>query len=395
MALRLTTAGESHGPAVAAVLEGVPAGLALDPAAVDALLARRQRGHGRGARMRIERDRVEVLGGLRGGRTLGSPLLLVVRNRDDSLERLPPVTRPRPGHADLAGMLKMETPDARGILERASARSTAALVAAGAVAEALLSACGVEVAGFCVSVGGVEAATLPARIPALRAARDRSDFLCPDASVEGAMRSLVDAARAAGDTVGGVVEVWADGVPPGLGDFRVAAARLDGRIAAAMLRIPALKGVEIGDGFALAGAPGSAAHDPILPPARGGFPRRGSNRAGGIEGGMTNGERVVVRGAMKPLSSLRDGLPSVDALTGRPAAGARQRSDTCAVPAASVVAEAAVALELAAALLEKTGGDTLGEVRRNLDAYLAAARGVFGRPRRRRRAAGRRGRAAR
>ena len=375
--LRLTTAGESHGPAVAAVLEGVPAGLVFDVSAIDAMLARRQRGHGRGARMKIERDRVEVLGGIRGGRTLGSPLLLVVRNRDASLERLPPVTRPRPGHADLAGMLKMATPDARAVLERASARSTAALVAAGAVAEALLSACGVEVAGFCVSVGGAEASAIPARIPALRAARDRSDFLCPDPAADAPMRAIVDAARAAGDTVGGVVEVWADGVPPGLGDFRVASARLDGRLAAAMLRIPALKGVEIGDGFALARAPGSAAHDGILPPARGGLPRRSSNRAGGIEGGMTNGERVVVRGAMKPLSSLRDGLPSVDSRTGRASRGARQRTDTCAVPAASVVAEAAVALELAAALLEKTGGDTLEEVRRNLDGYLAAARRVF------------------
>ena len=383
--LRLTTAGESHGPAVAAVLEGVPAGLPLDAAAIDAMLARRQRGHGRGARMKIERDRVEVLGGIRGGRTLGSPLLLVVRNRDASLERLPPVTRPRPGHADLAGMLKMATPDARAVLERASARSTAALVAAGAVAEALLSACGVEVAGFCVSVGGAEASAIPARIPALRAARDRSDFLCPDPDADAPMRAIVDAARAAGDTVGGVVEVWADGVPPGLGDFRVASARLDGRLAAAMLRIPALKGVEIGDGFALARAPGSAAHDGILPPVRGGLPRRSSNRAGGIEGGMTNGERVVVRGAMKPLSSLRDGLPSVDSRTGRPSRGARQRTDTCAVPAASVVAEAAVALELAAALLEKTGGDTLDEVRRNLDGYLAAARRVFAPAGRRRR----------
>jgi len=381
MTLRLSTAGESHGPATAAVLEGIPAGVRLDPAEVDALLARRQRGHGRGARMRIERDRVEILGGIRGGRTLGSPLLLVVRNRDASLERLPPVTRPRPGHADLAGMLKMGTRDARDVLERASARSTAAQVAAGAVAQALLRECGVEVAGFCLSVGGVEAATLPEGIPGLRAARDANAFLCPDPGVEAAMRSLVDRARAAGDTVGGLVEVWAEGVPPGLGDFRVAGDRLDGRLAAAVMRIPAMKGVEIGDGFALARVPGSGAHDAILPAARGrGLPRRGSNRAGGVEGGMSNGERIVVRAAMKPLSSLREGLPSVDAVTGEVGPGARQRSDTCAVPAASVVAEAAVALELAAALLEKTGGDTLAEVRRNLEAHLAAARRVFAAP---------------
>jgi chorismate synthase len=376
---------------VVAVLEGIPAGLRVDAAAVDAVLARRQRGHGRGARMRIERDRAEFLGGLRGGRTLGDPLVLVVRNRDASLERLPAVTRPRPGHADLAGMLKMGTRDARDVLERASARSTAALAAAGAVAALLLRECGVEVAGFCRSVGTAEARALPRGIPALRRARDRSDLLCPDPAATEAMRAVVDAARAAGDTAGGVVEVWADGVPPGLGDFRTFDGRLDGRLAAALMRIPAIKGVEIGLGFAAAALPGSRAHDPILPAGPGRrFPRRDGNRAGGIEGGMTNGERVVVRAAMKPLSSLRDGLPSVDARTGRAAPGARQRSDACAVPAASVVAECAVALELAAALLEKTGGDTLAEVRRNLAAYLAAAGRVFprrtssGRRRRRR-----------
>jgi len=382
MALRLSTAGESHGPAVAAVLEGVPAGLPVPAAAVDAFLARRQRGHGRGGRMRIERDRVEILAGLRFGRTLGDPLLLLVRNRDAVLERLPPVTRPRPGHADLAGMLKMGTSDARDVLERASARSTAALVAAGAVASLLLAECGVEVAGFCLSLGEVEAARIPASLAALRRARDGSPFLCPDPSATGAMTALVDGARAAGDTVGGVVEVRADGVPPGLGDFRVAEARLDGRLAAALMRIPAVKGVEIGLGFEAARRPGSEAHDPILPAGRGGLPRRSSNRAGGIEGGMSNGERVVVRAAMKPLSTLRTPLPSVDAVTGDAGTGATERSDVCAVPACSVVAEAAVALELASALLEKTGGDSLAEVKRNLAAYLRAARGVFAPPRR-------------
>jgi chorismate synthase len=380
MALRCVTAGESHGPAVVAILEGIPAGLRVDADGVDAVLARRQRGYGRGGRMRIERDRVELLGGLRGGRTLGDPLVLVVRNRDDSLERLAPVTRPRPGHADLAGMLKMQTRDARDVLERASARSTAALAAAGAVAALLLRECGIEVAGFCRSVGTVEAASVPGGIPALRRARDASEFLCPDPSVRGAMKALVDAARAAGDTAGGVVEVWADGVPPGLGDFRTLEGRLDGRLAAALMRIPAIKGVEIGLGFEAARRPGSEAHDPILPAGRGGrFPRREGNRAGGIEGGMTNGERVVVRAAMKPLSTLRRALPSVDAATGKACSGALQRSDVCAVPAASVVAECAVSLEVAAALLEKTGGDTVAEVRRNLAAYVAAAGRVFAR----------------
>ena len=327
--------------------------------------------------MKIERDRVEILGGLRAGRTLGDPLLLLVRNRDDTLERLPPVTRPRPGHADLAGMLKMGTRDARDILERASARSTASLVAAGAVAALFLRDCGVEVAGFCRSVGTAEAARVPGSLRALRARRDGSPFLCPDPSVGTEMTAQVDRAKAAGDTVGGIVEVWADGVPPGLGDFRVPDFRLDGRLAAALMRIPAVKGVEIGLGFAATRLPGSMSHDPILPAARGGFPRRDGNRAGGIEGGMTNGERLVLRAAMKPLSTLREALPSVDAVTGAAVRGAFQRTDTCAVPACSVVAEAAVALELAAALLEKTGGDSMAEVRRNLRAYLAAARRVF------------------
>jgi len=373
--LRLATAGESHGEAVAAVLEGIPAGLAVDLATVDLLLARRQGGHGRGARMRIESDRVEVPAGLRAGRTLGSPLLLLVRNRDATLERLPPVHRPRPGHADLAGMLKMGTRDARDVLERASARWTASLVAAGAVASLLLRECGIEVSGFTVSVGPVAGSAFPEAMAALRKARDVSAFYCPDPSVEAAMVAVVDGAKASGDTLGGVVEVRADGVPPGLGDFRTREGRLDARLAAALMGIPAMKAVEIGDGISAAVRPGSGVHDAILPGD--GLPRRSSNRAGGIEGGMTNGERVVVRAFMKPLSSLREALPSVDALTGEAAPAATQRSDTCAVPAASVVAEAAVALEITAALLEKTGGDSMDEVRRNLDAYLEAARRVF------------------
>ena len=380
MALRCVTAGESHGPAVVAVLEGLPAGLRVPAAAVDAVLARRQRGYGRGGRMRIEHDRVEFLGGLRAGRTLGNPLVLAIRNVDATLERLPPVTRPRPGHADLAGMLKMQTRDARDVLERASARSTASLSAAGAVAEVLLRELGIEVAGFCRSIGVDRALRVPEGLAELRRARDRSDFFCPDGKRDEAMRASVDGAKARGDTVGGIVEVWADGVPPGLGDFRVLDGRLDGRLAAALMRIPAIKGVEIGAGFESTLHPGSLVHDPILPAGRGErFPRRGSNFAGGIEGGMSNGERIVVRAAMKPLSTLRRALPSVDAATGRASAGALQRSDVCAVPAASVVAECAVALEIAAALLEKTGGDTLDEVRRNLAAYLGAAGRVFGR----------------
>ncbi len=381
MTLRLTTAGESHGPALLAILEGLPAGLAVDAAAVDAALARRQRGYGRGGRMRIESDAVEILAGLRGGRTLGSPLALMVRNRDATLERLPPVTRPRPGHADLAGMLKLGTVDARDVLERASARSTAATTAAGAVAALLLGEAGMRVLGFCRSVGHVEAGTVPDDPDALAAARDGSDFLCPDPAADGPMRAAVDGAREAGDTLGGIVEVRAVGVPAGLGDFRTAAARLDGRLAQALMALPAVKGVEIGLGFAAAAVRGSAAHDPILPAGPGGgVPRREGNRAGGIEGGVTNGGPVVVRIAMKPLSSLRNPLPSVDALTGEAAPAATQRSDVCAVPALSVIAEAAVALVLADALLEKTGGDTLAEVLARLDAHRAAAARLFPAP---------------
>jgi chorismate synthase len=279
-------------------------------------------------------------------------------------------------------MLKMGTRDARDVLERASARSTAALVAAGAVASLLLRECGIEAAGWCVSLGEVRAEVPPLDLPSLRAARDASPFLCPDHAVTAAMTALVDGAKAAGDTVGGVVEVRVEGVPPGLGDFRVPEGRLDGRLAAALMRIPAVKGVEIGLGFEAARRPGSAAHDPILPARRGGFPRRSSNRAGGIEGGMSNGEPIVLRAAMKPLSTLRSPLASVDAVTGEAGSGATERSDVCAVPACSVVAEAAVALEVAAALLEKTGGDSMAEVARNLRAYLRAARGVFAAPRR-------------
>ncbi|MHC4923450.1 MAG: chorismate synthase [Planctomycetota bacterium] len=375
--IRLTTAGESHGRALVAILEGVPAGLALSPEHVDPMLARRQKGYGRGGRMRIESDCVDILTGMRGGVTLGSPLSLVIHNNDATLERLPPVTRPRPGHADLAGMLKMNTKDARDILERTSARSTAVLVAAGAVTARFLGEFGITVDGFCRSIGGVEAKSIPDERSALLESRDGSDFFCPDAAVADAMREAVDVAKADGDTLGGLVEVRADGVPPGLGHFRSPDEKIDGRLAVALMGIPAMKAVEIGDGFRVAGVRGSEAHDAILPSAGGGVPQRGTNRAGGVEGGMTNGQRVVVRAAMKPLSSLRESLPSVDAETGAADVGARQRSDVCAVPAASVVAEAAVALVLAEALLEKTGGDTMDEVRRNLEAYRAAADGLF------------------
>ncbi len=347
MAFALTTAGESHGPALVGILTGVPAGLVLDRAAIDADLARRQEGYGRSPRQRIEQDRVEVLAGLRHGRTLGTPLALVVRNADHknwtwgmspwppegepSGKGKEPVTLPRPGHADLPGVMKYGLADVRDALERASARHTAVLVAAGAVAKALLRELGIEVAGREVEIGGADG--------------------------EAEMRAAMDAAKADRDTLGGVVEVRATGVPPGLGSYASRETRLDARLAAALMGIQAVKGVEVGDGFALARLRGSEAHDEIEP----GLKRR-SNRAGGLEAGVTNGEELVVRAAMKPLPTLMKPLRSADLETGEPAQALVERSDVAAVEALAVVAEAAVAWELARAAEEKFGGDALGDL---------------------------------
>ena len=353
MTLELATAGESHGPALVAIVSGLPAGLALDKAAIDADLRRRQEGYGRSPRQQIETDEVEVLAGLRHGRTLGTPLALVVRNRDHrnwlrGMSPWPPhgepqgkgtkeVTLPRPGHADLAGTQKFGLADVRDALERASARHTAAHVAAGAVAKALLAHLGISVAGAALPEAGADAAS-------------------------------VDEARKAQDTLGGVVEVRARGVPPGLGSYARKEDRLDARLAAALMGIQAVKGVEIGDGFALAQLRGSEAHDEIAGDERG--LHRESNRAGGIEAGVSNGEEVVVRAAMKPLPTLMQPLASVDLQTGEPAQALVERSDVSAVEALAVVAEAAVAWELARAAREKFGGDALGDFVAAWRAYL-------------------------
>ena len=350
MNLELVTAGESHGPALVAIVSGLPAGLVLDRAGIDADLRRRQQGYGRSPRQQIETDQVEVLAGLRHGRTLGSPLALVVRNRDHAnwewgMNPWPPegepagkgtktVTLPRPGHADLAGVLKFGLGDVRDALERASARHTAVLVAAGAVAKSLLREIGVEVAGAVVGDG---------------------------------LEARVDAAKAERDTVGGVVEVRARHVPPGLGSYASRDARLDARLAAALMGIQAVKGVEIGDGFALADVRGSEAHDEIHRDERGLY--RETNRAGGIEAGVSNGEEIVVRAAMKPLPTLMQPLRSVDLETGDPAEALVERSDTAAVEALAVVAEAAVAFELARAAREKFGGDALRDFVGAYEAY--------------------------
>ena len=389
MSLRFTTAGESHGPALVAILEGVPAGLPLLAEDVDRELARRQQGYGRGRRMQIETDRVEFLSGVRAGETVGSPIALLVRNSDwgnwaDVMDPAPrpedpdprrrAVTRVRPGHADLTGLLKYDRSDARDILERASARETTARVAAAAVCRRLLAELGVRIGSHLVELGGIAAAA-PAALPDdLNAAADASPLRTLDAEAESRMVALIDATKRAGDTLGGVCEVVATGLPVGLGSHVSWDRKLDGRLAQAMLSIPAVKGVEIGLGFEATRRPGSAVHDEIVPaPERpeGGGVRRLTNRAGGLEGGMTTGEPLVLRVAMKPISTLMRPLGTVDVATAAPAQATAERSDVTAVPAMGVIAEAMAAFVLAQALLEKFGGDSLGELRRNVAGYRA------------------------
>ena len=390
MHLRHTTAGESHGPALVVVLEGVPAGLSIDiERDVDPELRRRQGGYGRGDRMKIESDRAQVLSGIRLGETIGSPLSLLVHNRDwenwqvamapgapspDATdEELRRVRLPRPGHADLAGVLKYGRDDARDILERASARETTARVAAGAVAKRLLSELGIHIGSHVVMMGGVETQP-PAVLPEdLNAAADASPLRTLDREAERRMIEAVDAASAAGDTLGGVFEVVARGLPVGLGSHVSGDRRLDARLAGALMSIQAMKGVEIGLGFRAAALRGSAVHDEIATDASsrrsGGFSRT-RNNAGGVEGGMSTGEPLVVRVAMKPLSSLAKPLRSVDLATGERADAIRERSDVAALAAAGVVGEAVVALVLADAVLEKFGGDSMAEVSRAFESYL-------------------------
>lgn len=382
------TAGESHGKGLVATLEGIPAGLPLRSEEIAAEMARRQGGYGRGGRMRIEKDAGELLSGVRLGETLGSPIAIWIRNRDfqnwkvamdpdppeeEDPERLRRVFLPRPGHADLVGMLKYDRSDARDVLERASARETAARVAAAAVAKRLLAEFGIRVESHVVRIGPVRA-TIPDPLPdELNARADASPVRCLDPDATEAMVQAIDEARRAGDSLGGVFEVVARGLPVGLGSHVSWETRLDGRIAGALMSIPAMKGVEIGLGFEAARLRGSEVHDEIerAPERRrtGGYRRR-RNNAGGTEGGITTGEPLVARVAMKPLSSLRRPLDSVDVRTGEAAKAVKERSDVCAVPAAGVVGEAMVALLLADALHEKLGGDSLAEMRGAFDAYL-------------------------
>ena len=385
MTFRFTTAGESHGRGLVGILEGIPAGLPVSAADVDLELKRRQGGYGRSARMKIESDRIEWLAGVRAGETLGSPIAMLIWNRDwehwqdvmapeadaapDPQGRRRQVTRPRPGHADLAGSLKYDRLDARDILERASARETVARVACGAVCKKLLHEFSIEIGSYVAELGGVTAKT-PTLLPSpLNEAADQSPVRCLDKDAEEEMIRRIDAAKAAGDTLGGIVEVIALGVPVGLGSHVSWDRKLDGRLAQALMSIPAVKGVELGLGFEAARRKGSEVHDEILPGLT-----RATNRAGGTEGGMTTGEPLVVRVAMKPISTLMSPLRTVDLKTGGPAQAQSERSDVTAVPAMGVIAEAMMAIVLTEALLEKFGGDALSELKRNVDGYLAQVR---------------------
>ncbi|HET8582322.1 MAG TPA: chorismate synthase [Jatrophihabitans sp.] len=393
--LRWITAGESHGPALVAVLDGLPAGVAVTTDDLGRDLARRRLGYGRGARMTFERDEVELTGGVRHGLTMGGPVAVRIGNTEwpkwetvmsaDPVDpevlagqaRNAPLTRPRPGHADLVGMQKYDVDDARPILERASARETAARVALGAVAKAFLhQAFGVDVLSHVVSIGSVSAPAGVVPQPGDQEKVDASEVRCLDADTSAAMIAEIDETKKAGDTLGGVVEVVVHGLPPGLGSHVQGDRRLDARLAGALMGIQAIKGVEVGDGFALARSRGSQAHDEIV--GTDGVVRRTSGRSGGTEGGMSTGEVLRVRAAMKPISTVPRALRTIDTSTGEEAVAINQRSDVCAVPAAGVVAEAMVALVLAEAALEKFGGDSLAETKRNAAAYLArlAERGL-------------------
>jgi chorismate synthase len=386
---RWLTAGESHGRALVAICEGVPSGVRITTDDVASALTRRRAGYGRGARMTFEQDQVELTAGVRHGRTLGGPVAIRIANTEwpkweavmsadpvdpsslEGMARNAPLTRPRPGHADLAGMQKFGHTDARPVLERASARETAARVALGEVARRLLSqVLGIEILSHVVAIGGTKTPDDLMPGPADRAAIDADPVRCADPATSQAMVAEIDAVKRDGDTLGGVVEVLAFGLPPGLGSFTHWDRRLDARLAGALMSIQAIKGVEVGDGFTTATRRGSQAHDEIE--ATGNGVARRTNRAGGIEGGMSTGEPLRLRAAMKPISTVPRALDTIDTSTGEPAKAINQRSDATAVPAAGVVAEAMVALVLAEAAIEKFGGDSAEEMRRNAEGYLKA-----------------------
>jgi chorismate synthase len=385
--MRFLTAGESHGPQLTAIVEGMPAGFDIDPARINHELARRQKGYGRGGRMAIERDQARIVSGVRFGQSLGSPITLVIENLDfknwvkrmsiDPNDRAEgrPVTRPRPGHADLAGVLKYNLDDIRNVLERASARETTARVAVGGLARQVLEPFGIDILGYVVSIGSIKAKTPAAMAPAeLREVTEQSQVRVGDAEAEGAIIAEIDACKKTGDTLGGVVEVTVTGLPVGLGSHVHWDRKLDARLGHALLSLQAAKGVEVGMGFEAAAVRGSQLHDEIGYDAAGRHFTRLSNNSGGTEGGMSTGEPLRVRVAFKPLSTLMRPLHSVDIKTKAAAPGTIERSDVCAIPAAAVIAEAVVAFELANSFLEKFGGDSFTEIKRNYQGYLEQVR---------------------
>jgi chorismate synthase len=380
---RFTTAGESHGKALVAIVEGLPAGLPIDIEQINRELWRRQQGYGRGARMKIEQDRIEILSGVRQGLTLGSPLALMIENKDwanwDQImaveskqlapEKSRQVKRPRPGHADLAGGLKYDARDLRNVLERASARETAARVACGALAKQLLAVFGIQIVSHVIQLGGIPAKPLELTFDQISSIPDDSPLNCADANTQQKMIDLIDQTKTDGDTLGGIFEVVARGVVPGLGSHTSWDQKLDGRFAQAIMSIHAVKAVAIGAGIEASSLPGSQVHDEISYSDETKEFTRATNRAGGLEGGVTNGEEIRVRGYLKPISTLRRALRSVDIDTKQEEKAAFERSDITVVPAAGVIGEAMVALTLAAAMREKFGGDSLGEMKRNFEGY--------------------------
>ena len=371
--LRYLTGGESHGKCMLTIVDGLPAGLAVDKGMIDCELARRMLGYGRGKRMGIESDKVEVLSGLRGGRTIGSPVSLLVKNVDQSIDRLPKIYEPRPGHADLTGVLKYDLDDVRSVLERASARETVSRVAVGALSKILLAQFGIEIAGHVVAIGAVSSSARVLNINKIISMSEKSPVMCADPRASAAMCALIDRAAKAGDTFGGIFEIIIHGVPPGLGSYVQWDRKIDANLARAITSIQAIKGVGFGSGFAAAALAGSKVHDEIFHDRIRGFYRK-TNTAGGIEGGMTTGEDIVIRAAMKPISTLKRPLSTVNIRTKKAVKAAVERSDVCAVPAASVIGEAVSAIEIANAFLEKFGGDSLFEMSRNYKGYLEQVR---------------------
>ena len=378
--LRYLTAGESHGPALTAIIEGLPSNMPFDVESINQQLWRRQQGHGRGGRMKIETDRVDILSGVRFAKTMGTPVAMTIHNKDwrnwsekmaiqgEAPDSVVEITKPRPGHADLAGALKYHQEDVRNVLERASARNTATMVAVGSVARQLLAHFGIEVYGHVVELGPIKVERFEGTIPEIAARAEQSDVRVADPDAEKRIIEAIDQAKADGNTLGGIFEVIVTGVPVGLGSYAMPDRKLDGRLAQALMSIQAIKGVEIGLGFEAARRPGSDVHDEIGW-QQGDYYRR-TNRAGGLEGGVTNGEPVIVRAAMKPIPTLYKPLESVDMRTKESYRATIERSDVCAVPAACVVGEAMVAWTIAQAFLEKFGGDSVEEIRNNLESYL-------------------------